>query len=58
MKFNLVHRRNSTAVRHQCATSTTLWQRKQAQRCDSDVYISVTAMATDGAVTVVAAAAL
>ena len=24
MKLNLVHRRNSTAVRHQCATSTTL----------------------------------
>ena len=67
---SILHRRNPTSVRHLCAQRC-MWQRKRAQRCDSDgadgnvtaltvtggcdsdVYISVTAMATDTAVTAV-----
>ena len=45
--------------------SAALWQRRRAQRCDSsgsecggnDVHISVTAMATDTAVTTLSVAA-
>ena len=63
-----VHRRNPTAVRQRCAqrcdsdgadsnvtalTVTALGHQWLLHRCDSDVYISVTAMATDTAVTAV-----
>ena len=63
-----VHRRNPTAVRQRCAqrcdsdgadsnvtalTVTALRHQWLLHRCDSDVYISVTTMATDTAVTVV-----
>ena len=63
-----VHRRNPTVVRHryaQCCdcenehstvtakVSTVLWHQWLWHQCDSDVYISVTVMATDTAVTAV-----
>ena len=65
-EWQSIHRRNPTAVRHRCAqrcdsdgadtnvtalTVTALGHQWLWHRCNSDVYISVTAMATDTAVT-------